>query len=358
MPTRDHNSHRAEIFALILALTLGKHLRIYGDCLSITDTFSDILLNLQQDFSPEVQDNHDLWQHVINLARPYCRTITITKTKAHADESGSDIIHWEAWANNLVDSAAKQAITTDHPCLLARFQEAESVLNRRREAHLKILDFQVKAPHAAFRKSHTHLTTHHNDPHGIIPSELQTFPVPVIPDHIVHDCPINCDFVVKLLFWVANLQWETTPTNPTSYLELCLEYIFTTNSYPPVPVLKFPNRKNQSGRKWVLLLDNSPQYDVNSFTMGQMIQGFSRTINWLRGKHKFDLLPAPTKNQVTSLKCYGFRGKPAGIPIRAPLTRQQAIDHWCTSHLKGKKSMDIQIPQLCDIEELADGTAS
>ena len=50
-----------------------------------------------------------------------------------------------------------------------------------------------------------------------------------------------------------------TPTNPTSYLELCLEYIFTTKNYPPVPVPKFPNRKNQSGRTWVLLLGDTSQ---------------------------------------------------------------------------------------------------
>ena len=357
LPTRDHNSHRAEIFALILALTLGKHLKIYGDCLSITDTFSDMLLNLRQDIIPEVRDNHDLWQHVINLAKPCCQTITIVKTKAHADDSGSGIRHWEAWANNSVDLAAKHAITIDHPRLLARFQVAENVLNQRREAHLKILDFQVKAAHAAFRKSHTHVTTYHNDPHGIIPTDVQTFPIPVIPDHIVHDCPINGDFVIKLMFWLANLKWETTQNSSTSYLELCLEFIYTTKSYPPVPVLKFPNRKNQSGRKWVLLLD-SPQLDVNSFTMGQMIQGFSRTVNWLRGKHKIHLLPTPTKNQVTSLKKYGFRGKPAGVPIRAYLDHQKTIDQWCLYHLQGKQSMDIRIPQLCDIGDLADEIAN
>ena len=92
--------------------------------------------------------------------------------------------------------------------------------------------------------------------------------------------------------------------------------------------------------------------------MGQMIQGFSRTVNWLRGKHKIHLLPTPTKNQVTSLKKYGFRGKPAGVPIRAYLDHQKNIDQWCSYHLQGKQSMDIRIPQLCDIGDLADEIAN
>ena len=41
-------------------------------------------------------------------------------------------------------------------------------------------------------------------------------------------------------------------------------------------------------------------------------------------------------HSMTSLKCYGFLGKPAGIPIRARLTHQQEIDNWCTVHLKGR----------------------
>ena len=56
-------------------------------------------------------------------------------------------------------------------------------------------------------------------------------------------------------------------------------------------------------------------------------------------------------HSMTSLKCYGFLGKPAGIPIRARLTHQQEIDNWCTVHLKGKKSMDFKIPQRSEVDE-------
>ena len=129
-------------------------------------------------------------------------------------------------------------------------------------------------------------------------------------------------------------------------------------NYPPVPVPKFPTRKNQSGKSWVLLLGDTSQYDINSFTLGQMIQGLSRTVNWLRGKHKLNFLPAPTKNQVTSLKCYGFLGKPAGIPIRAHLKHQEEIDKWCIVHLKGQKSMDFKIPQHTDFDEWTDNSDS
>ena len=114
--------------------------------------------------------------------------------------------------------------------------------------------------------------------------------------------------------------------------------------YPPVPIEKYPNRKNQSGRRWIVLQDNTTQFDIQNFTLGQMIQGFSRTINWLYGKHGISIVPAANKHQVNSLKCYGFLGKPAGLPIRARLTTQSTIDIWCLQHLKHKKSLDVQIP--------------
>lgn len=82
-----------------------------------------------------------------------------------------------------------------------------------------------------------------------------------------------------------------------------------------------------------------------------MIQGLSRTVNWLYGKHKISILPGPTKNQVVELKRCGFLGKSAGIPIRARLVDQQKIDEWCTSNLKGKKSMDFKIHERSEFGE-------
>ena len=78
--------------------------------------------------------------------------------------------------------------------------------------------------------------------------------------------------------------------------------------------------------------------------MGQMVQGMSRTLNWLQSKHKICILPAHTKNQVVALKCYGYVGKPAGVPIRAKLQFQNAIDNWCCLNLRGCKNLQQKNP--------------
>ena len=346
LPTRDHNSHRAEIYALILALTMGKNVRLYGDCLSVLDIFTDILECLRQGLPPRYRDNVDLWEHVTILATTRLPHISIHKTKGHACESGSSPQHWEAWANNTADHAAKQAIVVDHLQLYEQFKEFDHVLNQRHLAHHKILVFQVKAAQAVFRANHSHATPQVVTQCGIVPEDTMTYPVPVVSDQITQDCPINPQFLQKLLIWLVSLQWEQHPVNCTSYIELCLEYIFSSKSYPPVPIEKFPNRKNQSGKKWILCDDPQHPIDINGYNMGQVVQGLSRTVNWLRGKHKICILPACTKNQVVALKCYGYVGKPAGVPIRAKLNFQGPIDEWCRVNLRGCKSLQHKIPSF------------
>ena len=68
LPTRDHNSHRAEIYALLLALSLGKNVRLYGDCSSVIDIFDDTLVTLKNGSTPTFRDNFDLWEHLASLA--------------------------------------------------------------------------------------------------------------------------------------------------------------------------------------------------------------------------------------------------------------------------------------------------
>ena len=136
----------------------------------------------------------------------------------------------------------------DHSSLFQQLQGFDQVLNQRHLAHHKLLVFQIKAAQAVFRANHSHVPSQAQVPCGVVPTDIQNYPVPEVTDQVIQECPINPQFLRKFLGWVRNIQWEQHPVNSTSYLELCLEYIFSTKSYPPVPVEKFPNRKNQSGK--------------------------------------------------------------------------------------------------------------
>ena len=138
------------------------------------------------------------------------------------------------------------------------------------------------------------------------------------------------------------MQWESHPAGETTYLELCLDFVFTTKTYPPLPVPKFQN-SSQSNKQWILLDQTQGPYDHNAFTLDQVIQGLSRTVNWLYKQSGILGFPYPTKHQTVSLKRFGFRGHPAGVPCRAKLCNPSAIDEWCHKHLCGHQNLKFPL---------------
>ena len=343
LPTRDHNSHRAEIYALLLGLRLGNALRIYSDCQSVIETYQNLATAVENHSRLPDVDNWDLWVHVVELMQNRTSHITLIKTKGHDCMDGDTVKHWQAWANNEVDKHAKAAILEDRPDLLAKFNRVVQVLQGRHRAHLQILNFHVAAARLVFKtNSITSIPTKVN---GDRPSEISHHHIPPIPDGIVERCPINKVFVERLVTWSSGLGWEVQQSGETSFLELCLDFIFTTGTYPPLPIPKFENRV-QSNKQWILLDQTSGPYDSTVFTLDQAIQGLSRAVNWLYKQGGISVFPNQTKNQTVSLKRFGYRGHPAGIPRRAKLLKPDEIDQWCHKNLCGQQTFKFPLPTV------------
>ena len=341
MPTRDHNSHRAEIYALLMGLRLGNTLFIYSDCQSVIDAFHLFAHAVSTETKLPDLDNWDLWVHVLDILRSTMKNITIYKTKGHDSSEGVTIKHWQAWANDVVDKHAKAAILEDNPQLYDRFTKATQVLQSRHEAHQQILHFHVEAAKLNFQSRV--VATIPKKVNGEQPIDTILHVIPPIPEDIVLSCPINETFLHRLVAWGGQVKWESFQAGETSFLEITLDFIFTSGTYPPLPVPKFKG-SSQTNKSWILIDQQIGPFDHTAFTLDQAVQGLSRTVNWLYNKHGILIFPHPTKHQTVPLKRFGFRGHPAGIPRRAKLNYPSLVDEWCHKNLCGKTNFKLPLP--------------
>lgn len=189
MPTRDHNSHRAEIYALLLGVRLRSTLHIYSDCQSVIDAFHLLAHAVRTETKIPDLDNWDLWVHVLDILRNTTKNINIYKTKGHDSSEGVTIKHWQAWANNEVDKHAKAAILEDNPQLYDRFTKATQVLQSRHEAHPQILQFHVEAAKLNFQSRVVANIPKLKKINGDRPGDTILHVIPSIPEDIFLSCP-------------------------------------------------------------------------------------------------------------------------------------------------------------------------
>lgn len=176
-----------------------------------------------------------------------------------------------------------------------------------------------------------------------MPIDTVLHAIPPIPIDICDMCPINTAFLQRIVTWSRSLEWETQQHGETSYLELTLDFIFTSGTYPPLPIPKFTNC-DQSNTCWILLDQHPGPFEATAFTLDQAVQGLSRTVNWVFKNCGILIFPHPTKHQTTPLKRFGFRGHPAGVPRRARLGYPQLVDEWCHKNLCGQTTLKQPLP--------------
>ena len=154
----------------------------------------------------------------------------------------------------------------------------------------------------------------------------------------------NGGLVREILLFQENPGWWNI-AGETSFLEITLDFIFTSGTYPPLPVPKFKG-SSQTNKSWILIDQQTGPFDYTAFTLDQAVQGLSRTVNWLYNKHGILIFPHPTKHQTVPLKRFGFRGHPAGIPRRAKLNNPSLVDEWCHKNLCGKTNFKLPLPDI------------
>ena len=345
LPGCDHSSFRAEVYALLLAITKYKRLRIYTDCQAAMCEFVYLLDCIRRNSNPNFQDHEDLWTIVFEVLKRNGTEVQITKVKAY-NENNFHLSPYDQWcseSNAFVDREAKMSILVDHSALHHIFKTHHDILSRRKALE-EVMHFQVAAAHKSLcNRVQRVVVNEQMNVHGFVPSgPFRFFDRPLAIDEC-QGCKFNPDFLCRLSEWTSTLPWDLNTQETTSVFELMLSYIYSTGYYPPYPLRKYPNNDNNRSIHWVLR-DLHPKYDFQGFDCADLLSGFTRCVNWTKKHLQIHLFPDLPKPDVVSLTRYGFKGKAAGIRARAVLPQQEKIDSYCNMHMCGKKHFRLPIP--------------
>lgn len=346
LPTSDHNSFRAEIFATYLAVQLCTKPIIYTDCQAVLDEWQNILTSFSNGRRPIPLDNADLWNPIIQCIQTTFHQVRLIKVKAHTNDSD-----WISLANARVDSEAKKAVIVDHAEKYQFITTQVQAYLQSRLIQYQVMIFQIQSAKFEFQVHKTqediHRQENRNHARMADPTNPRISVANGITDAQCVQCKYNPQFLQRLARWAENLSWEANANHSTSYFELMLQFIFETHSYPPFAVSKYPDRTGNNQKLW-LLRDQHPCRDFQGYTCQDLLTAFVRTINWSKRHLKVHLFPNDFQPQVNSLSVFHYKGFTSGIRKRVELSHAHLIDTFCREHLPNRTDLKFPPPHVAN----------
>ena len=279
LPGLDHNSYRAECFAILMVLSHVSKPIIYSDCLAAVDCVLHLVSCHRSNIKPRFHDHQDIWLQVWRQiqSRPP-DFVTMVKTKAHEDPKKifDPVLKWQAVMNNRVDLVAKAAVTNWSPV----FEKAECVhqyITRQTDRfvqHSKLILAQAEYNPQKAKKM---------DPPEEKPDWSTRAPCPGIcrPFELVTPevtCPFGNIFLDRVIGWAKNLKWPENSQGQISILELYIDFTLFTKSLAPVS-LPPENKKYKCCYK---LSDIDKLAAVTPQSLAQQSIVWNRFIKWSR----------------------------------------------------------------------------
>ena len=345
LPTQDHTSFRAEIFATFLAVQICTTPTIYTDCQAVFDEWQQILRIFRSGNRPQPSDHTDLWEPIIQTIQHTFQDIRVVKVKAHSNEND-----WVSKANAIADSEAKKVVTDDNSDLYSSLNTQVNRYLERRLIQHQVMEFQVQAAIFEFNLQLKHDETTVQETRNQAQQMAEPHePLYQVPNDITYAqcsrCIYNADFLFRLAQWASTLFWEQTPHHSTSYLELMLQLIYETRTYPPFVVAKYPDRAENNQKIW-LLRDQHPCKDFQGYTCQDLLTAFIRTINWGQRRLNVHFFPDDFQPQVSSLHIFQYKGYTSGIRHRAKLNCAPQIQTFCREHLPFRVNLKFPPPHV------------
>lgn len=349
LPGKDHNSYRAEAFAILMVCRKYRHCTIYTDCQAVKGELTMIFEAIRQNSVPIFQKHPDIWEAIFAILKQGRHLIKVVKVKAHTEHITfqDPMLAWISRCNARVDHEAKLSITQDNHELFQLFNTHHNMLSKHRQALKEIVHFQVSCAHKIFRSSTKQLDISRESTiyaRGHIPDQhLITWNCQLARDSC-DDCPICPEFLHRLASWANGIRWQLDIPQHISFFELMLSFIYDTGTHPPYPVKKYPNKPSCRAVIW-RLRDQNPTMDFQGFNLGSLLSGFIRTANWSEKTLGIKLFAGEHKPDVTSLSKYGYRAfKAPGFRARPILPKQELVDIFCNKHLPNKVKIEFPIP--------------
>ena len=320
MPGADHNSYRAETYAIYLALQSEHTLKIYCDCAAAVTVFQTLQEHHRRGTQPQKISSWDLWegiwQHIKD--RPH-GAVEIQKIKAHQQhqETRTARQEWERHWNDQVDAQAKEQVVTAplYQEAAEQYRRQQATEKRMEDLYKYILTLSRKALQAkAGGKEPSQLAAIKSWEDQIARGPcIRAEPI-AVPDK---KFPYNDTFLARIVKWYNTLEWPTPQSNesrPISLLELYFDYVLETQTLAPVKV---------SAQGKYYLRDQDTAADLTQNKLSQQHNIWVRSVKWMSQN-----IPQMASHSYCKERClaiYGYGQLHDSIKPRPKLNHGEAV---------------------------------
>eukprot|EP00438_Fugacium_kawagutii_P022418 Skav206945 [mRNA] locus=scaffold1143:126263:131308:+ [translate_table: standard] len=344
LPGQEQSAYRAEIWALLLALTRFKTLTVYSDCASMITVFSGLLTARRNHAQPVFREHADLWSLVwgLLLEKPI-DAVVIHKVKAHTCwKSALDPTDfWKGQFNDKADKRAKnclsRSIASDREALKnyeakcgKSIQLACEFFHMWHEMNVRCIVANNKTtaqPRAAMPEFSLPI-----DPSRLVSLKCE------LPEAVLQTCPVGAIFGKRLCDYFNELQWDFQSSMGTSHHELFADFTIATCSSVPVLCHSGAVKKQKAIRTWNLPdLCIAANEAARKLTMTDQIRTWRKAMKWLLKVWNPCPLGAAT-SECDGLRRFGYvypiRGFMGYPRLKGGSSVLQQL--WCYFHPEGR----------------------
>eukprot|EP00438_Fugacium_kawagutii_P000474 Skav217127 [mRNA] locus=scaffold783:404163:414538:+ [translate_table: standard] len=320
VPGFEQNSFLGEMFAVYLALTRFWALTVYTDCQGICDLVQE-LAHGDQPTTYHSQYYSYLWQAILwHVKQRPPGSLRVVKVKAHmvATPMMDAYTCWLIWGNNAADQRAKDVV----------LKEWRTVYNKVSNSYKRC---------------------------SVQRSDLRIlYQLVVAANRLLLAFPWGPIYLWRILQWAAQLVWEpmgsSRPSGDIAFVELLVDYILFTGTWPPRNVSTQSQRNSNYGFGEYVLDDLGNTADVQALPLAAHSNIWQRTMMWLIKFLPGLVLKGSVVKRTTSLALLGSPAWHSGLDTRPALACQfQAattlVSYYITK-LGCKRNMDriLQVP--------------
>ena len=332
VPGLEQNSFLAELFAVRLVLNTYFNAHIFTDCQAVCDLLK-LAINgesIQQELGSQ---SIELWRclHTHLNARPL-GAITVAKVKAHVDHKHvrDPILKWQTWANNCVDSIAKNVFLVQHRVLHSKVEKLYNKALRNRKDIYELYCFWALATNKCIQAEisqgkHQKVTNQFDSslPSLAFATGGQSLVLNLSREQFL-GFPWGPVYLWRISQWAMQLVWPTEGTNhgrDISFVELYIDFMLWSGTRAPRNIFSAAQRDRYGFSNFVLD-DIDTLADAGPLDLFQQNDVWGRSLTWL---HKFlpeGLFPANFLRRSLSLRDLGCSAWYRGFDKRPALTHR------------------------------------
>eukprot|EP00438_Fugacium_kawagutii_P004554 Skav227317 [mRNA] locus=scaffold826:57499:62414:+ [translate_table: standard] len=338
------NSYMGELNALTVALDHFHRVTIYMDCQSIIDHVQQ----LQHDpttWPTCSMASCPLWIRIRSHIQLRAKEdIVIIKVAAHQRKPDPSDAYatWIHWGNEQADKNAKEAITHDARATYLKVHRAyQRCIRNREDLHIlykvaiqanKLCNDAQKTT-LSQKRAAFQLDTNHD---SFRCPATRRRPFQTLPNNVLLAYPWGAGFLWRIMHWANRLTWpqpgDTAANGDISFLELLIDFVVCTGSWPPRNISSQSQRNSDYGIGRWTLDDDGTRADIVSQPLASYSAVWKRAMVWLMQHAHFKVLHGDIIKRTQSLAQMGCSAWHAGISVRPHLTAGYRAAHILSSY--------------------------